>query len=250
MVKRIILKTNVYDVTGIFNLIDIIDLIFKKFHEKYPNHLFAKFNYNIMSQAIKSIIQIDHSLCVSKFVLFYYKNVHLMPISHIGEICNSVFISKFYNLFFHWSFEVRDKFYYFILYIIGFRLRDKIPYQDIEEIKLVHIDQVEGEFNAKKTFGEILETKLDLINQIKDIIKKENFDANYNNVIPKKYNYILRKLPPETHKNIVVSIYQYESIYNDYLDWENIYSNKKDNEIEYPILYLVPPKDDVVEYEQ
>ena len=47
MVKRIIVKTNVYDVTGIFNLIDIIDLIFKKFHEKYPNQLFAKFNYNI-----------------------------------------------------------------------------------------------------------------------------------------------------------------------------------------------------------
>ena len=250
MVKRIILKTNVYDVTGIFNLIDIIDLIFKKFHEKYPYSLFAKFNYNIMSQAIKAIIQIDHSLCVSKFVLFYYKNVHLMPITHIGEICNSVFISKFYNLFFHWSFEVRDKFYYFILYIIGFRLRDKIPYQDIEEIKLVHIDQVEGEFNAKKTFGEILETKLELINQIKEIIKIENFDANYNNVIPKKYNYILRKLPPETHKNIVVSINQYQNIYNDYSEWERIYSNKKDNEIEYPILYLVPPKDDVVEYEQ
>ena len=79
MVKRIILKTNV---TGIY-LIDIIDLIFKKFHEKYPNHLFAKFNYNIMSQAIKAIIQIDYSLCVSKFVQFYYKNVKIIKIKNI-----------------------------------------------------------------------------------------------------------------------------------------------------------------------
>ena len=250
MLKRIIVKTNVYDVTGIFNLIDIIDLIFKKFHEKYPNQLFAKFNYNIISQAMKAIIQIDHSLCVAKFILFYYKNVHLMPISHIGEICNSVFISKFYNLFFHWSFEVRDKFYYFILYIIGFRLKDKTPFQDIEDVKLIHIDEVDGQFNAKKSFGEILETKLDFINQIQEIIKKENFDANYNNVIPSRYSNILRKLPSETHKNIVVSMSQYKNIYQYYLEWEHINDGKKDNDITYPTLYLVPPKDDVVEYEQ
>ena len=250
MVKRIIVKTNVYDVTGIFNLIDIIDLIFKKFHEKYPNQLFAKFNYNIISQAMKAIIQIDHSLCVAKFILFYYKNVHLMPISHIGEICNSVFISKFYNLFFHWSFEVRDKFYYFILYIIGFRLKDKTPFQDIEDVKLIHIDEVDGQFNAKKSFGEILETKLDFINQIQEIIKKENFDANYNNVIPSRYSNILRKLPSETHKNIVVSMSQYKNIYQYYLEWEHINDGKKDSDITYPTLYLVPPKDDVVEYEQ
>ncbi len=250
MVKRIIVKTNVYDVTGIFNLIDIIDLIFKKFHEKYPNQLFAKFNYNIISQAMKAIIQIDHSLCVAKFILFYYKNVHLMPISHIGEICNSVFISKFYNLFFHWSFEVRDKFYYFILYIIGFRLKDKTPFQDIEDVKLIHIDEVDGQFNAKKSFGEILETKLDFINQIQEIIKKENFDANYNNVIPSRYSDILRKLPSETHKNIVVSMSQYKNIYQYYLEWEHINDGKKDSDITYPTLYLVPPKDDVVEYEQ
>ena len=43
---------------------------------------------------------------------------------------------------------------------------------------------------------------------------------------------------------------QYKNIYQYYLEWEHINDGKKDNDITYPTLYLVPPKDDVVEYEQ
>ena len=98
-----------------------------QFPELIPDIIFAKFDYNTLSQSMKTIIQIDHSLCVAKFLWLYYKDAHLMSINHLGEICQSVFITKFYNLFFHWSWQVRNLFYYFVLYIIGFRLKTKIP---------------------------------------------------------------------------------------------------------------------------
>ena len=119
-IKQIVIRTNVFDVTGVFNLVSIIDSMFVSFSIKNPDIIFAKFDYNTLSQSMKTIIQIDHSLCVAKFLWLYYKDAHLMSINHLGEICQSVFITKFYNLFFHWSWQVRNLFYYFVLYILTY----------------------------------------------------------------------------------------------------------------------------------
>ena len=251
-IKTITYKTNANDVQGVFNLIDIIDSVFKKFHSKYPNLIFAKYDYNTLSQAMFITIKTDHSLCVAKFILLYYNNVHLMPMEHIGQICKSVFISKFYDLFFHWSYEVRDKFYYFILYIIGFRLRSISPFQDMEDLALILGNKTLSEnYHLKKSFGDILLRHLSVIEEIQNIVIKENFDMDFNNKInPIKFGDLLKDIPPERYKNILVSLNQYDTIYKNYEKWCKINANKKENEVEYPLLILIPPKDDVVEYEK
>ena len=251
-IRTITYKTNVYDVQGVFNLIDIIDSVFKKFHSLNPNLIFAKFDYNTLSQAMYATIKTDHSLCVSKFILLYYNNVHLMPMEHVGQICKSVFISKFYDLFFHWSYEVRDKFYYFILYIIGFRLRSKSPFQDMEDLALISgTNSLSENYHLKKSFGDILLRNLTVIEEIQNIVKNENFDLDFNNKInPIKFGDLLKNIPPERYKNILVSLNQYDSIYKNYDKWMKLNANKKENEVEYPVLILIPPKDDVVEYEK
>ena len=251
-IKTITYKTNANDVQGVFNLIDIIDSVFKKFHSKYPNSIFAKYDYNTLSQAMYITIKTDHSLCVAKFILLYYNNVHLMPMEHIGQICKSVFISKFYDLFFHWSYEVRDKFYYFILYIIGFRLRSISPFQDMEDLALILGNKTLSEnYHLKKSFGDILLRHLSVIEEIQNIVIKENFDMDFNNKInPIKFGDLLKDIPPERYKNILVSLNQYDTIYKNYEKWCKINANKKENEVEYPVLILIPPKDDVVEYEK
>ena len=251
-IKTITYKTNANDVQEVFNLIDIIDSVFKKFHSKNPNLTFAKYDYNTLSQAMVITIKTDHSLCVAKFILLYYNNVHLMPMEHVGQICNSVFISKFYDLFFHWSYEVRDKFYYFILYIIGFRLRSKSPFQDMEDLALISGNKTLLEnYHLKKSFGDILLKNLTVIEEIQNIVNKENFDLDFNNKInPIKFGDLLKDIPPERYKNILVSLSQYNPIYKNYEKWAKLNANKKENEVEYPTLILIPPKDDVVEYEK
>ena len=153
-IKKITYKTNVYDVTGIFNLVNIINSIFKEFSKRNENKVFDKFDYSILSKALKAIIKVDHSLTISKFFLFYYNNSHLMTNVHLGEICQSIFISKFYNYFFHWSYEVRDKFYHYILYIMGFRIKNYSPYADLEDLKIQNNQNNDYRGgNMQKTFG-------------------------------------------------------------------------------------------------
>jgi hypothetical protein len=74
---------------------------------------------------------------------------------------------------------------------------------------------------------------------------------DFNNKInPIKFGDLLKDIPPERYKNILVSLNQYDTIYKNYEKWCKINANKKENEVEYPVLILIPPKDDVVEYEK
>ena len=176
-----------------------------------------------------------------------------MPVSHIGEICQGIYFSKFYNYFFHWSFEIRDKFYYFILFIIGHRLRETRPFQDIEDLKFIK-NTATTEYvgvNLHKSFGDILDIKFGLIKELQNIIAVEHSDPTFNNVINKdKYGNVLKQVPEEVHKNIVVSLHHYEKIYEEFKEFKNDNKGKKIKDIEYPKLVLIPPKDDYIEYEK
>ena len=252
-IKEIIYRTNAYDVNGIFNVIDIIGSLFMEFYNKYPDRIFEKFNYNILSQVIKHILKVDHSLCVSKIILFYYNYAHIIPVVHLGDICQNIFGKKFYDLFFHWSFEVRDKFYYLILFIMGFKLKDLVPFQDLEDLKIAKNNSNEYiGVNFNKSFGDILENKLKIINEFQDIVKKENKDIDFNNKIDEnKYKDILKYIPVDEHKNIVVSLHHYNKIYKEFLEFQRDNKNKKNRyNLEYPVLILIPPKDDYIEYEK
>ena len=242
LIKEIVIKTNLYDVPGIFNLIDIINSIFYEFQSNYEGECFLKFNYNLLNQIVKFIFKVDHSLCVSKVILLYYNCSHLMSVFHLGEILQTIFLSKFYNLFFHWSYEVRDKFFYFILFIIGHRIKDSVPFKDLEDLKFTN--EVVG-INYHKCLGDILESKNKIIKELQDIIKTQKYDTNFNNVIdPNKYEKVLKAIPTEVHKNIVISLHHYEKIYEEYKLFIEINKNKKKKDIFYPEIELVPPRDD------
>ena len=173
-----------------------------------------------------------------------------MPIVHLGDICQNFFGKNFYDFFFHWSFEVRDKFFYFILFILGFRLKDLIPFQDLEDLKIAkkNTDEYIG-INFNKSIGDILENKLKLIKEFQNIVKMENKDIDFNNKIDEnKYKDKLKSIPIDEHKNIVVSLHHFDKIYKEFIEFQKNNNNRRN--IEYPELILIPPKDDYIEYEK
>ena len=249
LIKEIIYKTNVYDVNGIFNIMDIISYLFEEIMKKYPGKKFEKFNYNLLNIIIQHVLIVDHSLCVSKIILFYYKYSHLIPISYLSSVCQNFLGKKFYELFFHWSFEVRDKFFYLILFIFDFKLKNLVPFQDIEDLKIANKEYVGLNFN--KRFGDILSNKLKLVHEFQLIVQKENKNINYNNKINEiKYKNLLEQIPKEVHKNIVVSLDHYDKVYKDFEDFVRDNKNKKFEDMDFPVLILIPPKDDYIEYEK
>ena len=247
LIKEVVIKTNLYDVPGIFNLIDIINSIFKEFEKNYSNENFLKFNYVLLNQIDKCIFKVDHSLCVAKLFLFYYNCAHLMTEFHIGEFMQIILFGKFFNLFFHWSFEVRDKYFYFILYIVGHKLKNIVPFKDLEDVrnqKKSNLSEMTG-FNLHKSLGEILENRLKIIKDLQSIILVQNYDMSYNNVInPVKYSKILSQIPVEVHKNIVISISHFNKINQDYKVFIDINKGKLKKDIQYPELELILPRDD------
>ena len=248
LIKEVVFKTNLYDVPAIFNLIEIINSLFYEFRDNNNGDYFLKFNYILLNQIDKCLFKVDHSLCVSKIILLYYNCAHIMSAFHLGEFLQTILFSKFYNLFFHWSYEVRDKFYYFILYIIGHRIKDSVPFRDLEDLKYIKKSTSSNEIsgiNLHKSLGDILENKFKVIKELQNIIKTQKYDTNFNNVInPVKYEKILKNIPIEVHKNIVISLHHYDKIYEDYKIFIEINKNKKKCDIRYPELELIPPRDD------
>ena len=136
---------------------------------------------------------------------------------------------------------------------MGFKLKDLVPFQDLEDLKIAKSNSNEYiGVNFNKSFGDILENKLKIINELQDIVKKENKDIDFNNRIDEnKYKDILKYVPVDEHKNIVVSLHHYNKIHKEFLEFQRDNKNKKNkNTLEYPVLILIPPKDDYIEYEK
>ena len=247
LIKEVVIKTNSYDVPGIFNLLDIINSLFQEFSKNNKGADFLKLNYVLMNQIDKCIFKVDHSMCVAKLILLYYNCAHMMSIFHIGEIMQNIFFNKFYNLFFHWSFEVRDKFFYFILFIVGYRLKNVVPFGDLEDLKYIkktNYNEISGN-SLHKNLGNILENKLKIIKELQNIILVQNYDMNFNNVInPIKYAHILKQIPEDVHKNIVIALHHYKKIYDEYKIFIDLNKNKDKKDIQYPELELILPRDD------
>jgi hypothetical protein len=47
-----------------------------------------------------------------------------MSFEHVAEVFLKLFELRFYEMFFHWSWQVRNMFYFLILFIINFRIRN------------------------------------------------------------------------------------------------------------------------------
>ena len=71
--------------------------------------------FNVNPETMKGVILTDNSLCIAKFIWLYYKDAYLMTSNHINEVCNGILFPNFFTFFFHWSWQVRNAFYYLIL---------------------------------------------------------------------------------------------------------------------------------------
>lgn len=117
-------------------VVKIINSCFNEYEKKSQISTFAlKFDYNILKQgkiylvnhsASDIIFMNDHSLCVSKLLWLYYKNGHNMMMEHFHEFVLDIYRTKFYRLFFHWSWQIRNMFYYFTLFILNHRIKNLI----------------------------------------------------------------------------------------------------------------------------
>jgi hypothetical protein len=92
------------------------------FSRKFDYYLLKKGNANF-NKAFEAIYENEHSLCLSKFLWLYYKQGHIMSIDHFTEIVQNIYDKLFFKLFFHWSWQVRNIFYYFLLYIVNYRVK-------------------------------------------------------------------------------------------------------------------------------
>ena len=262
--------TNVYDTLSIFNLLEILDNVFNKIYEYDDFRIYLKdeIDFTVMKRAFLIIVETDNSLAIAKFIWFYYKNNSIINLSHMGDIIKYI-ISIFFKLFFHWSFQIREIFYFFIIFILGHKLKSRIKSKNEEHmIKL-------NEKNFKKQSDTImfsndfykikkiekqeyffvedeLNENIEIISKLQKIIKKENFQDTYmDNVINIDDPQILNKIPTDPHGNIIECLKQYNNVVTKFGIWKkNIEENFiTEGKIEYPQMEISIIKDDKIQYD-
>ena len=282
--------TNAYDTLSIFCSLEILDYLFNK---KYQYTDFNKdcfkdnVEYNIIKKAFFIIINSDNSLTIAKFIWFYYKNISNLSYHHINEIISSIISDLFFKLFFHWSFQIREIFYYFIIYILGYKLRKQIKPKKNDDNdnnnnnnknNIITHNKIIKSFHKRITFNvfaninednlsnkikineyfyveEYLKENMEIINELEKIVKHENFYLAYmdnvEQVINEKNKKILDKIPNDPHGNIIECIRQYDNVFTKFNIWKkNIEeSHIAEDKIEYPKMDISIIKDDTIQYE-
>ena len=274
--------TNVYDTISIFYSFDILDYIFNKtFQYADFNKDIIKDNidYILIKKAFFIIINSDNSLTIAKLIWFYYKNISKLNFYHTDEIIKSLLSTWFFKLFFHWSFQIREIFYYFIIFILGYKLKNKIRWKamvdntknnsDIithkEILKSIH---KKISFNVFSSINEpnkinnnefyyveqYLKENLDIIGELQKIVGKKKYHLSYKDniekVIIQNNLKILDKIPIDPHGNIIECIQQYDNVFTKFIIWkQNIEENKiTKDKIEYPKMEITMIRDDTIQY--
>jgi hypothetical protein len=55
-----------------------------------------------------------------------------MSFEHVAEVFLKIFENKFFEMFFHWSWQVRNMFYFVILFVINYRIRN-LNFNDVKQ---------------------------------------------------------------------------------------------------------------------
>ena len=279
-ITLMILTTNVYDTLSIFNLLDILDYIFNKrlqYNDYDKKYIKDNVDYKLIKKSFFIIVNSDNSLAIAKFIWFYYKNISILNYNHIDEIINSILTSLFFKFFFHWSFQVREIFYYFIIFILGFKIKKQIKSINGEKNEDNIIKDINKNFKTKCTIRlfdnindenpqsimelkkeifyveNILKEDMDIIIELQKIDEKEKYDLIHkDNIEQIKNKSLLEKIPNESHGNIIECIKQYNLVYTKFVIWKkNIEDNKlPENKIEYPRMDISLIKDDTIQYEE
>ena len=100
-------------------------------------------------------------------------------------------------------------------------------------------------------FGDLLNGKMKIIEEIQNIIKKEKYDLSLNSLFDEnRYSKIIEAIPEEYRPNIIVAINHYNEVYKGFVEWDN--NNKEKNldanSIVYPEKEIMIIKDDTIQY--
>ena len=284
-IYSMIINTNIYDTQSIFSLLNILDYLFNKEYSisNFNKDLLKeKIDYKIIYNSFYTIINTENSLAIAKYIWFYYKNISLLSIKHVNKVITRILMPYFFTLFFHWSFQIREIFYYFLIYIINFKIKKLIkPHKQKEEIEknqnifdffnigIFRFNNNNKDNKKKKEnkkddndnkicenknfyfFGDLLDEKKKIIEEIIKIVDKEKYDLTYNNIIDKrKFNNIIKNIDEEYYSNIIISVEHYKKILNEFKLWDK---NNKDKNIDekniiYPFKDIMIIKDDTIQY--
>ena len=329
LISSIITKTNIYDTQSIFALINILDYLFNKEYDLSnfdKNIIKEKIDYKIIQNSFFAVINTENSLAIAKFIWFYYKNISLLSTEHVNKVITQILLPNFFALCFHWSFQIRDIFYYFLIFILNHKIKKLIKSHKIKENNNININienenknnenninninednnnnnYIFGFFNMsifgfqnkeedkkenkdktsnnnnninnnnvnnnsmnnnsysisyKRTyykhfyfFGDLLDEKMETIEEIKKIIGKEKYDITFKNMIDEhKYKNIIEKIPEEYHTNIILGINHYNKVLDEFEVWDkkNKERNLNEKKVVYPSKEIRIIKDDTIQY--
>ena len=253
-IYSMIITTKIYDTESIHNMLNILEYLFNKVYEisNYTkNNIKDKIDYKIIKNSFFTIVNTDNSLAIAKYILFYYKNISVLSTKHVNKIIVFILRTNFFKLFFHWSFQIREIFYTFLIYIINYKIKNLIkPNKQYKKTQIggsIPLNFKPGIFGFKNSFeindeqnfddkknfyyfGDLLNEKMKILDKIINIVDKEKYDLIYKNIFDKnKYKYIIKDIPEEYYSNIIVGIYHYKKIINEFKEWDK---NNKENKIE------------------
>jgi hypothetical protein len=275
----IILTTNVYDTISVFNLINILDQLFNANYqyidfdkEKLRNNI----DYTLIKKAFYIIVKSDNCLSIAKYIWFYYKNISILNYRYANEIISSIVIKFFFTFFFHWSFQVREILFYFIIFILQYKIKNKIKPITEKDNNIIsnNNNNEQKSFNKRMSISIFpnlnydfkrhntkknceffyieneLNDNMDIILQLQNILKNTKNYKNIQNFV--KNEKILEKIPKDAYPYAVECIKQYESVIEKFNSWKkNIDENKIANDkIEYPNMEISMIKDDIIQYEE
>ena len=265
------ITTNVYDTLSIFNIFEILDYLFNKKYE-YNNFIKEEIDLTVVKNAFVIIVGSENCLAIAKFIWFYYKNNSLINFNHMNDIIKYI-ISIFLKLFFHWSFQIREIFYFFIVFILGYKLKANLKSKN-EKNKNRNCSgnssNIPMSLDKENTFSDVflkkknnqkeeyfyvsdeLHENMEIISQLQKIIKRENYQEAYmDNVINIKDEEILQKIPKESHGNIIECLRQYNNVVTKFGIWEKniIEGNVSEDMVEYPHMEISIIKDDKIQYD-
>lgn len=258
--KIIIEHTNAYDSPSVFMAVKILDSFFEIYTANKKSLSFSyKFDYDLLKNPFNIVCDIDNALCIAKYLWLYYKHGHVMSIIHMNEVLIDIFRNKFFVLFFHWSWQVRDIFYHLLWYIVSHRIKNKNYLKEKknlfeERMNTLKRGDEQGFYKFfQKDYYEQMKSsilkeyyeKVRIIEVVRSVVKKEKLDPNYNTNFVSDSK-ILEHISEDSRKMVVASIHQYDLVEKEFKAWEK--RNKTCNSIQYPEIKMLPPKDDYTEY--
>lgn len=210
---------SVYDTLSVFKTIKILDSFFEEYERKEETSDFSyKFDDGTFKQAKNVIFENDHSLCVAKLLWLYYNRAHTMNIIHVAETMQEIFKNKFFKLFFHWSWQVRNVFYYLLWFVINHKIKNKSFSNERTKLSKERLDKLNckdevGFLNIiKYDYPEDLKSKIlkDYYEKMRTVelfrskVKKEKLDPTFNSEFITENANLNNAIDEEYRKNIVM----------------------------------------------